>query len=362
MSEQPPRTDVTALNRGPQSPDDEISLVQVAAVLLHGRRTIVGFSFLLAVVGFLFAIVPAKKYKATTEFVPQEGASQLSSLASLAGQFGVQLPTGQESQGPDFYQQLLTSRAILGPVVGAKYQVSTEGAGGDSVPLLDLAEVEGDTPGARLARGIKWMRDKVLSTSVDPQTSIVTVSVTTRWPEVSYQIATALLNQVQDFNLETRHTQAQAEREFLEGRVDAARKDLRSAEGDLQTFLQNNRQYANSPELVFQHDRLQRQVSMRQDLYTSLAQSYEQARIQEVQNTPVITILEQPIVPPLREPRRTVLKTLLGLIFGGMLGTGIVLMRRTFGGQEDPEAVALKDAWADTKEDLRRFARWRRRA
>jgi len=362
MSEQAPRTDVTTLNREPKPSDDEISVLRVAGVLLRGRRTIVGSSVLLALVGFLSGILSTKTYRATAEFLPQESASQLSSLASLAGQFGIQVPTGQESQGPDFYEQLLTSRAILGPVVSAKYKVGTTGASADSASLLDLADAGGDTPGARLAHGIKWLRDKVLSTSVDPQTSIVTVNVSTRWPEVSYQIAAALLNQVQDFNLETRRTQAQAEREFLEGRVAQAGKDLRSAEGDLQTFLQNNRQYANSPELTFQHDRLQRQVNMRQELYTSLTQSYEQARIQEVQNTPVITILERPIVPPLREPRGTVLKTLLGLILGGMLGIAVVMVRRTFTGQHDPEAVALKHAWADTKEDLRRFAPWRRRA
>jgi len=362
MSEQTHRTEVTAMNRGPRPPDDEISLAEVAAVLLKGRRTIVGLTMSFAVVGFLFGILSAKKYRATAEFVPQAGASQLSSLASLAGQFGIQVPTGQESEGPDFYQKLLTSRAVLAPVVSAKYKVGVEGAGGDSVSLLDLVKIAGATPQVRVARGIKWLRDQALSTSVDAQTSIVTVSVSTRWPEISYQIAAALLQQVQDFDLETRRTQAQAEREFLEGRVAAARKDLRSAEGDLQTFLQNNRQFANSPELVFQHDRLQRQVTMRQDLYTSLSQSYEQARIQEVQNTPVITILERPIVPPLREPRRTVLKTLLGLILGAMIGVGVVVARHAFDDQRGPETVALKDAWADTKQDVRRLAPWKRRA
>ena len=60
--------------------------------------------------------------------------------------------------------------------------------------------------------------------------------------------------------------------------------------------------------------------------------------------------------------RGTVLKTILGLIVGGMLGMGIVVARLVFDGRQDPETVALKDAWADTKEDLRRFAPWGRRA
>ncbi len=348
----------------PQPVDDEISLMQVAAVLLNGRRMIVGLALALAFLAGLFSITRPKQYKATLAFVPQQGSgSNVSRLASsLAGQLGISLGSPQDNLGPDFYQKLLSSRAILAPVVEARYEVDGGDNGRDSVPLLDLMGVVGDTREARVARAIQLMATGVANTSVDEQTGIVTVAVITRWPEVSYQIASALLQRVQDFNQMTRHTQAQAEREFLEGRVAEAGKQLRVAEDSLQTFLQKNRQYANSPELTFEHDRLERKVSMRQDLYTSLAQSYEQARVQEVQNTPVITILERPIVPPLREPRGTVLKTLLGLILGGMLGVGIVFARGAFHGQEDPETVALKDAWADTKRDVRRLMHWRKGA
>jgi len=91
---------------------------------------------------------------------------------------------------------------------------------------------------------------------------------------------------------DTRQSQAAAERGFTEERMAEAQEELRAAENELQRFLQNNRQFQNSPELVFQHDRLQRRVAMRQQVYTSLVQSYEQARIDEVPNTPVITVVE----------------------------------------------------------------------
>jgi uncharacterized protein involved in exopolysaccharide biosynthesis len=54
----------------------------------------------------------------------------------------------------------------------------------------------------------------------------------------------------------------------------------------MQAFLQANRQWANSPDLTFQHDRLERDIALRQQVYTTLVQSFEQARISEVRDTP----------------------------------------------------------------------------
>ena len=45
---------------------------------------------------------------------------------------------------------------------------------------------------------------------------------------------------------------------------------------------------------IFGHDRLERQVSVRQELVTAMAQAYEQARVDEVRNAPVITVIDQP--------------------------------------------------------------------
>ena len=360
MSEREPGPDPRTPGGVPEPADGELSAFQAAALLLSGRRAIATLAVLGAIVGLLFGLLSTKEYRATAKFAPQENAGQMSNLASIAGEFGVQIPSGGESQGPEFYRELLTSREILTPVVSRRYAVHGDSAPTDSAALLDLADIDPDAPAVRISKGIRWLRNEVVTSSVSTQTGIVNLDVTTRWPDISYQIASAILQEVQDFNIKTRHTQAQAQREFLEGRVEEARKELRSAESELQTFLQQNRQFEKSPELVFQNDRLNRAVTMRQEIYTSLSQSYEQARIEEVKNTPVITVLETPIVPPVRESRGTALKGLLGLVLGILVGVGWALARHTFDADRDPEAIALKDAWADTRKDLGRLIFWRR--
>jgi uncharacterized protein involved in exopolysaccharide biosynthesis len=106
-----------------------------------------------------------------------------------------------------------------------------------------------------------------------------------------------MLRLVSEFNLNRRQTKAGADRRFVETRVRESLDSLRGAEAALEAFLQRNREYRNSPQLVFAYDRLDREVRMRQQLYTTLIQSYESARIDEVRNTPVITVMEAPDLP-----------------------------------------------------------------
>ena len=109
---------------------------------------------------------------------------------------------------------------------------------------------------------------------------------------------------VSHFNLLTRQTRAGAERRFVEARLQEAADSLRLVENRHKAFLQANRDFRNSPQLKFENDRLERDVQFQQQLYTSLAQSFEQARIDEVRNTPVITVLEPPDLPASPDPRK----------------------------------------------------------
>ena len=88
--------------------------------------------------------------------------------------------------------------------------------------------------------------------------------------------------------------------------------ELAFAEDSLKAFMFENRQFSNSPQLVFEEDRLQRQVSMRQDLVSAIAQAYEQARIEEVRNLPVITVIDHPEPPALADPRGRLMMLVLG--------------------------------------------------
>ena len=296
-------------------PDDEISLWEVLAVLLRRRGWIVGAVVLTTVLAGSYAFLRTPTYTTAALFSPQGSQASASELVSLASQFGVNIGGGAEGLSPAFYQELLASREILYFVATEPYTVE-----GRPSMLVDLLEIEEDTEELRLENAIEWLAEEAVTVSVGRETGIVTVEVRTDWPELSRALADQLLAEIGRFNLETRRSQAASERAFIQERVDSAQADLRAAEGVLQEFLQANRQFESSPDLTFQYERLQRTVSLRQQVFTTLVQSFEQARIAEVRDTPVFTVLQPPFFPPGPDDRRLLLFLALGMVVGGMGG------------------------------------------
>jgi len=265
----------------------------------------------------VLAFLKPTLYSATASFIPQGADPGRSGLAGLAGQLGVALPATGQALSPDFYVKLVRSRELLRAVVRDTFVVQE--MGGRRIPFLSLFDINDSTASRREEEGVRLLMT-MIKASATKTTGVVEFSVATKWPSVSVAIATAVVNGINDFNQRMRQEQAGAERKFVETRLGIAGSDLRAAEDRLEDFLRTNRQFANSPDLSFQRDRLQRDVALKQQVFTTLTQSYEEVRIREVRDTPVITLVEEPSVPTLPEPSGRLLTVLLGLLFGGFLG------------------------------------------
>lgn len=331
--------------------DDEVSLWEVLAVLLRRRGTIVAITVVVAVAAGAFAHFRPITYTTSASFRPQGSEASNSQLLALANQFGVNVggASGDEAS-PAFYQELLTSRELLRRASDEPYSVGGVGP----VRLKDLLEVEQDTEAQRDEEVIRWLREEAVSVSTGRETGTVTISVTTEWPDLSKAVAEKLLEEVSRFNLETRQSQAATERAFIEARVQAAQADLDAAEERLRLFLEANRQWANSPLLSFRHDGLMREVTLRQSVLTTLIQSYEQARISEVRDTPVITVLQSPYVPPRADARGRVLAVAIGLVLGGMLGIVAAFLVDAFRrpDTDDPARRDFQETWEAARRSI----------
>jgi uncharacterized protein involved in exopolysaccharide biosynthesis len=162
----------------------------------------------------------------------------------------------------------------------------------------------------------------VLDIAFDRQTSIVRVEIRTDWPELSHAMSIRLLELLNQFNLASRQTTSGALRDFLLQRLDTAHAELTAAEEREQAFLVRNRSYQNDPTLVFEHDRLRRDVTLRQEVYTTLVQAFEQARLTAVRNTPTVALVERPALPLRHDPRNVAAKG----VAAGLVGVFIALV------------------------------------
>jgi uncharacterized protein involved in exopolysaccharide biosynthesis len=342
-----------------------VSLLAIVNVLLRHRGLIAGTALLLAAVVSGVILLLPRTYTAESTLTPQS-RRMTSNLSGLAAQFGLALPGADAGQSPAFYADLLSSHQILGQVVDTKFEYPSD-TGVVRGTLVQIYRAKGDTPPLRRDAAIRRLAEDVEASTVQ-KTGVIELAVQARHPVLAQLISQRLIALLDQYNLHTRQSQAAAERRFTEQRLDEVRRDLRAAEDALQRFLQRNRDYRNSPELAFEQERLKREVSLEQQLYSTLAEAFEQAKIEEVRDTPVITVVEPPEAPVRPDPRGLLRNGLLALVLGALLGMALAIGRayavnaRSLRAHEASEFERLRhDAFQDLTRPWRPLSRaWRR--
>lgn len=321
--------------------EDKISVFAIASVIVRWRWQIVAMAVLGFGLGLTYGLSKPRVYMSSATFIPQAAQGGTSGLTLAASQFGFNIPSAGGGWGPPMYVELIRSRALLEPIALDTFVVAEEG--GRRVALIDLLKIKAPTRERTVTFAVGALNG-MIGANEEKKIGGVTVSVKTKWPSVSLALADRLVQRINQFNLETRKSQAAAERQFVEAQAVESERALRDAEDKLQAFLQANRDIRGSPGLAFEQDRLQREVTRQNQLYTSWLQSREEARIREVRDTPVITVFESPQLAFMGEPRKSALKAILGGIAGAMFGVLFALL-----------ADALAGARRSKREDAREF-------
>ena len=298
----------------------EVSIYAVANVLLRHFRTIVAVAIIVAVVAAARAALRDPIYRASASFMPQDNsANGVQGLAALVGQ-RVQVSS---AQSPDFYVVLLRSRELLSRIVRDTFVVAEHD--GRRENFVDLFHIAGATEQEREEHGVTALRS-MTSAASDKITGMVTLSAASKWPSVSLALANAMIVGINEFNQRTRQSQASAERKFVEAQLSTANAELQAAEDDLESFLTSNKAYDNSPQLALRQDRLRRRVVQKQAVANSLTTAFEDAKIRQIRDTPVISIVESAVMPVTPEARGRLKSVLLGAVVGVVLATILIFV------------------------------------
>ena len=333
----------------------DLSVLAAVNVLLRRRVLVLGVTACVAVALLVVALLLPRTYTSSASFMPQANRNVAGTGGGIAAQLGLSMLSTDATQSPSFYVDLLKSRGILDSTVSTRFRVQTDSGKVDAT-LIDLLRAKGNTPALRRDDAVRRL-SRLVQADASPKTSVVTLKVRARDPELARQVADRVLALVSNFNLRRRKSQASEERRFAEQRLNEVGQELRVAEDRLQMFLQRNRAYGNSPELSFAMDRLQREVTMRQQVYTSVAQAHEQARMDEVRDTPVFTVIEQPDIPARPDSRGAIKWTVIGLVLGLGLGVALAFVREMMSranAEAGSDVEQFNTLWRETVRDLSR--------
>ena len=356
-----PRTGSSASDRRPYA-EDEISLLDILLVFARKRRLITGSVIVFALLGLAIAITSSAEYTSDAKVVREVEDGQSSNpfgggLSALQG-LGIRVGGGASGLNPESYPDILRSREVRLAVVRDTFYVQEMGR---SMTFVDYVNREpgwtshvrsytiglpgtllglmrsGSEPqaGDRVAtlgggerRALSEEEasairavESVLSTAIDRDTGLMSISVTTGDPVLSAGLADSFSRHLTERVRSIRTQKSRDNMRFMEERMEDARADLREAEERLASFMDRNRNITTES-LRTERDRLRRQVNFAEQLYSDVQAQMTQAQIELQRSEPVLTVLEEPVVPSRPSgPRRTLI-VLLSLILGGFVGIG----------------------------------------
>lgn len=193
--------------------EDSIDLIALVQILRRGKRVILGMTLATFTIATVIAFILPPIYTSTVSFIPPSVSSSNSMATALAGQlsaFGAgELAGGLKNPG-DLYAGILQSRSIAS----------------DLVKRFNLMHVYGIKKESQA--------DKVLgantTVSVDPKSSIVTVSVTDKNAMLAHDIANGYMDALQETDGRLALSDSSQRRLFFGQQLEKEKDNLENAE------------------------------------------------------------------------------------------------------------------------------------
>ncbi len=263
-----------------------------------------------------YCLIIPNKYTSEATILPSGGADELSELKDLAGGSLAELGLGSLMQSPEnssaMFPKVLTSRLLSEQILKQQFDFS-HNEKPKSLTLADYLDA-GNTD----LELIELKR--IVNVNLDRRTGLITLAVTTDYPEFSSMVVKNYLERLNDYNVNYRQSKARENEKFISTRVAEASVELALAENTLEEFRSQNLNYlsSNDPELQKEHSRLERELAVKETIYLTLVKKHELSKLEAAKDVPIVQVLDNGFVPQIKSsPSRSLylLASLIGSIF-----------------------------------------------
>ncbi|MBT4926132.1 MAG: hypothetical protein HOL62_02515 [Candidatus Marinimicrobia bacterium] len=118
--------------------------------------------------------------------------------------------------------------------------------------------------------------------------------------ELGIQIVSNVYDSIIAYSSNVVNTKAAEKKDFISNRLVAIQKSLTMSEDAMLKFSQENKQIENSPSLILERQRLQKDITLYNQLYFTLSDQLELAKINEKDNTTSFFLLDKPVTNRLK--------------------------------------------------------------
>jgi uncharacterized protein involved in exopolysaccharide biosynthesis len=314
--------------------DNVIDFAVLGKVIWSGRQTIGKFLLITTLLGILGSLLLTNYYQATiTMFPARDETRQLGQFQALAANLGFSMLEKRKNFN---IPEVVKSRRLAELILTHPWRIYPESPPENLLSFWKLEEPSWylfwQSPEPKdsltlLDEGLRILKTR-LKVLENRRTGLIQVNVEMQSPTLAAAVANFIGDEVQRYIQQENSAQASKERQFTETRLAVVKNELTNLENQLKSFQERNRVINKSPELQMEHTRLLREVEAKQQVYITLQQQLELARIEEVKQTSIIHILDR-AVPPSRKSRpNRALIVVLSALFGLVVGTSVVVVKR----------------------------------
>lgn len=343
-----------------QFQDDEISLKELILKIQEWWRYLLSKWLIILIAGLLggalglfYSIYKKPTYTATLTFVlEEEGGGGLGNLGGLAAMAGFNLggAGGQGLFNGENIFEIYKSRSML------TRTLLSVSAKNDSllidryIAFTDLRKKWSKKPQLEsisfsipeenftlqhdsiIGEVVKSINEKNLSVSkADKKMSLIQVATTSINEAFSKDFTERLVQNVNNFYVETKTKKSLENLNVLQFQTDSVRKELNAAIGGVALAMDANPN-SNPARRVLDVPSSRRQVDVQanQAILTELVKNLELARISLRQETPLIQVIDEPVLPLKKEHLGKAKGIVLGGILFGFLTVLALIIRRIF--------------------------------
>jgi len=312
--------------------EDTISLSDILLTIAEQLKVIVLTTFISVFLTFTYVqFIQVPMYASNIKVFIPSVITQNSGFSGLANQFGVNIPSGtsDDLSNPSLFPELLQSRTFAEKVLDKEFFTQKYGK---KLKLLSIL-THGDNPplvGEDTLVTLALVTFKnMIKFSKPRESKFSNIRVIAPEPVFSRDLAKEVLVNLEELNRFYKNKSVNEKIKFIEQRILSIIKELEYSEQRLKDFNENNQQIL-SPTLRLEADRLQRDVDVSKNVYLTLKQEYELAKIEEIQKGSIVQIVDPPQIP-LKDFNINLISSVL--LAGGMgltLGILIAFLRSFF--------------------------------
>ena len=301
-----------------------ISLSDILLGLAEQLKIILLIPFITVFLTFTYVkFIQLPEYTSwATILIPENNNNNLSGFAGLAQQFGVRNSQGIESDlsSPTFFPELLKSRVFAEKVLEKTFYSKKYEKELSLLSILNNGkEIKEDEKEIVVAGSIGSLLE-MIKFEKDTKSAFSILTVSGPEPIFTKQLADVILLELEQLNRYYKSKTVNEKISFINNRINSVSIELDFSERSLKNFNEKNRQIS-SPSLLLEQERLNREVEIQKGIFVTLKQQLELAKIEEIQRSSIVQILDNPQIPLGPKNNKLFFKVFLSGVFG--LGFGI---------------------------------------